>query len=184
MNNFVKLIWILTLLFNSMYAKTQDSCNVIIVDTISLQKAFYVIYTDTMSDYKNTKYRRATFFLEDTIDLKYQGFISDQIFENNYLYIGQGSLYTILMVNDCKEIFNRYEDIEISHFDSILIKKEYEKGLMSIYSIYSPLGFIKIKLAVNSYYGYGSLNRYQYKGEYKYLRGITPVVGIKREDDE
>ena len=182
MDKFIKLIWVLILLFSPIYARTQGSCNVTIVDTIPLQKAFYVIYTDTMSNYKNTRYRHATFFIEDTIDLEYQGFLSNQIFENNYLYIGQGDLYTILMVNDCKETFSRYEDIEISYFDSILIKKEYKKGLMSIYSIYSPLGFIKIKLAANSNYGYSSLNRFQYKGSAKYLQGMTPVIGIKREE--
>jgi hypothetical protein len=179
MSKLIQLI--LVILLGTISANSQGNCNVVICDTFYSNKAYIAIYSDTMSDYKNTKYRHISFFVEDTTVLTKQ-YVTNQLIENNHLYITSSSYFSILLVNQCSDILNYYTSAGYS--DSIMIEKEYTKGLITVYSIYSPKGFVKLKLGKEVYNLSSSINQNSYKGEKEFLDAITPVVGLKREEDE
>ncbi|MEY2670766.1 MAG: hypothetical protein RLZZ577_1082 [Bacteroidota bacterium] len=163
---------ILFLVFNSTYLFGQDTCVFKIIDTLALKRAYYVIYED-FNEYNNTKYHYMSFFLKSKKDFKSMSqsmLLSDSI----SFYAPSQGLSTQLLLNKNRVKTAKddsYEDVG----DQIVIVKEKVSGQFTLYSIYSPLGFVRWELSKETYNNSKSIEQMMYDGEKQCLEVFSPV---------
>jgi hypothetical protein len=163
---------ILFLVFNSTYLFGQDTCVFKIIDTIAVKRAYYVIYEDN-TEYNNTKYHYMSFFLKSKKEFKSMSkstLLADSI---SFYAPSQGLSTQLLLnknrVNSAKS--ESYEDIG----DQIVIAKEKVNGQFTLYSIYSPLGFVRWEISKEAYNNSKSIEQMKYDGEKQCLEVFSPV---------
>jgi hypothetical protein len=160
------------LVFNSKILLGQDTCVFKIIDTIGVKRAYYVIYEDR-TECNNTKYHYMSFFLKSKKDFKSMN--ESMILADTFsFYSPSQCLSTQLLLNKNRVITANYESYEYIG-DQIVIAKEKENGQFTLYSIYSPLGFVHWELSKEAYNYSKSIEQMMYNGEKQCLEVFSPV---------
>lgn len=120
----------------------QEKCNFEIIDTVYFRKSYFVTYEDTIFN-NNTKYRYISFFSKNRRGVKKIKYFTK--YDDFPIYLPLSSLITQLIVHQIE--LGRIN----TEINGLIIKEEKRKGEFTIYSIYSPNGFIHWKLSKEQY---------------------------------
>lgn len=155
----------------------QDTCTFAVVDTLRDKKAFYVVDEDTTLN-KNTKYHYTSYFLTSKED--FETISVSKVMDNSY-YVPPQGLTTQLIVNKDKVDITKYEELE-DVGQHIIIKKEKTKGPFTLYSVFSPLGFVHWKLSKDEFNQSRSIEQLKYTGANQCVFLYSPVKYIKKKE--
>ena len=89
-------------------------------------------------------------------------------------YAPSQGLSTQLLLNKNRVKTTQYESYE-DVGDQIVIIKEKVNGQFTLYSIYSPLGFVRWELSKEAYNNSKSIEQMKYDGEKQCLEVFSPV---------
>jgi hypothetical protein len=172
MKNKLKIIAIALMYFCSTEINAQNQCDFEIIDTLSFKIGYFIIYNDTVK-YKNTSNRTITLFIKDKRE--FNTVCIDSI-DRYSLFKHLNNLYTQILV------YNRplLEQIKTASHQNknqkcIKIKKLKTNGLYTLYSIYSPNGFVFWKLSKEQHDEGISIEGLPYTGKNKCIYFYSPM---------
>jgi hypothetical protein len=84
-------------------------------------------------------------------------------------------------MNKDKVDMTKYEELE-DVGQHIIIKKEKTKGPFTLYSVFSPLGFVHWKLSKDEFNQSRSIEQLKYTGANQFVFLYSPVKYIKKKE--